>query len=60
LDFGQVAELSACALALLVSFANEAAGVRLAPVIESRGLRPAVDCVLQTAGLGAILGRAKG
>jgi two-component system sensor histidine kinase and response regulator WspE len=52
LDFGQVAELGADALALLASFVREADHARPRPAVEVRGVRPAVQHVLRLAGLG--------
>ncbi|HEY7120764.1 MAG TPA: Hpt domain-containing protein [Tepidisphaeraceae bacterium] len=56
LDFAQVGELSARALALLVSFAGEIGQAPAAPAIESRRMSPAVRTVLRVAGLDAAFG----
>lgn len=59
LDFAQVQQLTAEALALLASFVREASRSRqpnAQPAIESRGLSPAVRKVMRAAGLDVSLG----
>jgi two-component system sensor histidine kinase and response regulator WspE len=55
-DFMQVDQLSAGGLAILASFAREAARAQPTPKIEAHGTLPAVQSVLRVAGLDGILG----
>jgi chemotaxis protein histidine kinase CheA len=58
LDFTSVANLSAAALALLVSFSEHAGLAQPPPVLESRRVSPAVRAVLRVAGLDTMFGLA--
>jgi two-component system sensor histidine kinase and response regulator WspE len=56
LDFARVEELNAGGLALLASFAREAAQIQPAPAIELRRIGPPARTVLRAAGLDEFLG----